>query len=170
MFCSSKKVSGTSKYRMEKVYRLSFILVVDLCLAMTVISCKNKKTNTLELPQQDTVELKNKLENLKTKASQDSDFRKSKEYSAQMERTHIEIAKQKAKENSIENILKRYESSVHSLESLMNELKQNPKLQDNLSFMNEMKSKSEEVRNDYSILKKSTLTDEEKKRFDELSH
>jgi hypothetical protein len=170
MFRSSAKVPITSIYRKERILQLSVIFVIALCVAMAVMSCKNKKTNASEHPQQDTVELKNKLKNLKTKAFQDSDFRKSKEYITQMERIHIEIAKQKAKENSIDIILKRYETSVHSLESLMKELKQNPKLQDNRYFMNEMKAKSEEMRADYSILKKSTLTDEEKKRFDELSH
>jgi hypothetical protein len=69
----------------------SFIFIVLCCILVS--SCSNKKQTQEEQKKEQFENVYNSAEELQEKAAKDSNFAKSKEYSAKMEKACIEMYK-----------------------------------------------------------------------------
>ena len=133
-------------------------------------ACNNKKPSYKELENEQFEEAFNMVEELQEKASQDSNFIKSKEYSSQMEKAAIEMSKKTNNMPVNEKLLFEYEVSIKNLKLNTDKLKQNPDLSKDLSFAKETQTKADKVREYYQSLQKANLNSQEKVKFDKLNH
>lgn len=132
-------------------------------------TCSNKQT-VEEQENEQIEEAFNMVEELQEKASKDSNFIKSKEYSSQMEKAAIEMSKKTFNMPVNEKLLFEYEVSLKNLKLNTDKLKQNPDLSKDLSFVKETQTKADKVREYYQSLQKTNLNSQEKKKFDKLNH
>ncbi len=144
---------------------ISLILVLCCCI---MLSCNNNKQNSISEKQDQYEEAFNQSEKLKEEASKNPEFAKSKEYSKQMERAAIEMAKNTHGLNQSDKLLLEFELALKSLKQNTELLKQNPKLTKDLSFLEKTQAKADKVREYQQMIKKINLNPTEKKKFDEL--
>ena len=132
-------------------------------------ACNSKQTQE-EQKKEQFEDAFNTSQELKEKAAQDSNFAKSKEYASQMEKAAIEISKKTFNMNTNEKMLLEFEVALKSLKQSMDEIKKNPELSKEVSFMGKVQSKAGKVRELQQSLKKVNLNPLEKEKFNELCH
>jgi hypothetical protein len=135
-----------------------------------ITACNSNKKQPLEEQKKQINEAYNKIDELQEKAAQDSDYAKSKEYSQQMEKANIELAKKTSNISEIDKLLIEYETELKALEVYSKKLLKQPKLSEDKKFTDEMLMKGNKVRELYQKLSTSTLSAKQKKKFQELSY
>lgn len=145
----------------------NYIVIFFCCLIMG--ACNSKQTQE-EQKKEQFEDAFNTSQELKEKAAQDSNFAKSKEYASQMEKAAIEISKKTFNMNTNEKMLLEFEVALKSLKQSMDEIKKNPELSKEVSFMGKVQAKAGKVRELQQSLKKVNLNPLEKEKFNELCH
>ena len=136
---------------------------------LLIISC-NKKEESKEEKKEKFEDAFNTVEALQDKATLDSNFAKSKEYSSQLEKAVFEMSKKTAKMSENEKLLLVYKVSLKALKEYTDELKQNSRLLKDPLFMEKVQTRATKVREYYVSLEKVKLNPHELEEFNQLSH
>ena len=134
---------------------------------LPVLKNRKKQEQQKEEEYQDAFD---KVDELQQKAAKDTGFAKSSEFNAQMEKAAIELSKKTSKLSENQKLLLEFETSIKALKQSTNDIKQQPSLSKNKSFLELVQNRASKVREYQQALKKAPLTPDEKKKFEELNH
>lgn len=149
--------------------RLFLYVLLFFLFVMLLNGCNNYRENNQEEVKIIIAENAFKtIDSLNKKASNDTAFKNSEAYAMQMERVNIEMAKNNHDLNQSAMLLFEFEIAIKNLKQATTLLKQNKALSKNMSFMAQIRTKADKVREYQQMIKKSNLTTEEKKKYDEL--
>jgi hypothetical protein len=145
----------------------TFILIISC--ALFIISC-NKKKESVEEKKEKFEDAFNTVEELQDKAAQDTNFANSKEYKLNLERAMFEMSRKTAKMSENEKLLLGYRVSLKALKEYTDDLKQNPALARDASYMEKVQARAAKVREYYVSLEKVKMNPHELEEFNQLSH
>jgi len=146
----------------------SFIFIVFFCILVS--SCSNKKQTQEEQKKEQFENAYNSAEELQEKAAKDSNFAKSNEYSAKMEKACIEMSKKTFNMKDNEKLLLEFETALAALKEYADKIEKDPQLAKDKSFMEIAQIRGEKVLECQQNLKKAQLNPIEKKKFYELCY
>jgi len=145
-----------------------YILLILSCLV--VMSACNNKKQTHEEQQKDKFEgAYYTAEELEKKAAQDSNFAKSKEYASKMGEAAIEMSKNTFNMKANEKLLLEFEIALKALKQNTEDIRKNPTLSKDASFVKATQAKAEKVLTYYQSLKKAHLSPDEESKFNKLN-
>lgn len=135
-----------------------------------MISCNNKKKTQEDQTKDDFQQTYNATEDIQEKAALDSNFAKSKEYALQMGKASIEMSKRTFNMKPTDKLFYEFEIALIALKQKTIEMKQNPELSENASYMKRIKVKIDKVLACRQSLKNARLNPVEEKKFQYLCH
>ena len=133
-------------------------------------ACTQKQEKQEQQKEEEYQDAFDKVDELQQKAAKDTGFAKSSEFNAQMEKAAIELSKKTSKLSENQKLLLEFETSIKALKQSTNDIKQQPSLSKNKSFLELVQNRASKVREYQQALKKAPLTPDEKKKFEELNH
>lgn len=148
---------------MKIVY--SLLSITSLLL---LFACSGNKSSNEEVKKVNSAY--SSIEELENRAINDSNYSKSSEYAAQMERAHIDIAKKTSGMNAAERLLLEYEFALSGYRTYQEKFQQNSTLANDKNFCAILQSKADQVRQCYQALSSQILSPEQQSRFNELNH
>ena len=142
-----------------------FIAVTLLMCVWIFLSC----TKTKETPIKKMDDVSEKAEEITSKAEKDTNYLKSEEYVAEIQKLSDDLEKKTFGMTQNERDLVYFESSLRMLKKYTEKLKINPVLSKNKNFMKIAGEWGIKVR-DYNIsLRNARLSTEQKKKFEDLN-
>jgi len=110
-----------------------------------------------------------KADELSTKAVNDSTFTSSEEYKSEMDRFNAALMRKTSMLDENEKLLVYFESSLRMLKKYSDKVKQNSSLVRNKKYMKVTMQWGSRVQEYHQALKKVKLTDNQKKKYDDLN-
>ncbi len=152
---------------MEKVIikRQSLFILVVCCFVVFGCSKGQKKVEQIKKIE----DVSEKGDELSTKAVNDSTFTSSDEYKSEMDRFNAALMRKTSQMDESEKLLVYFESSLRMLKQYTDKEKQNPALTKDKKYMQVTMQWGSQVQQYNQALKRVKLTDNQKKKLDELN-
>jgi len=148
------------------IIKKQYLFVLFVC-SFVFSGCLKEQKKTEQIKKIEDVSEKG--DELSTKAVNDSTFTSSDEYKSEMDRFNAALMRKTSMMDENEKLLVYFESSLRMLKKYTDKEKQNPALIHNKKYMQVSIEWGSNVQKYNQALKKVKLTENQKKKFDDLN-